>query len=367
MFNAKTQKPAVVNIKVQAIPADFYAGANPVIKFKKVEKEVLLHAGPLRPAEKALLDKNTAPGAGSGLHPASVLSNRKMFVVFGLLVFVLFLGGTAVYYTGAYRLLFKTPPESAIPAPGEITLENPPANIPENEANIPPVATSTAPEEGLKSLALTPLEYPSMILGDSADLDEDRLTDKAEEIFNTDPSIADTDSDSYSDSHEIFYLYNPAGKEPHRLIAAGTVLDYANPAFGYKIYYPADWALGSVDAEGRDILFSALTGENIEIRVFDLFPGQTFADWFGAQNSAERFDDLIEFESYFKDIGQKRKDGLVYYFYDNSLVYVLLYHTLDPAVVNYRSVLEMMARSFRTPANNNIIQITPAANPASGL
>ena len=54
---------------MDTIPADFYGGANPVIKFKKVEKEVDLT--PKKPvltsAEKALLDKATAAGSGQPL------------------------------------------------------------------------------------------------------------------------------------------------------------------------------------------------------------------------------------------------------------------------------------------------------------
>ena len=40
--------------------------------------------------------------------------------------------------------------------------------------------------------------------------------------------------------------------------------------------------------------------------------------------------------------------GLVYYFFDNNHVYVMLYHTTDSSVVNYRSVMVMMARSFKS-------------------
>ncbi|TSC84630.1 MAG: Uncharacterized protein G01um101413_14 [Parcubacteria group bacterium Gr01-1014_13] len=330
-------------ISVQTIPADFYGGVNPVVKFKKVEKEVLLESkSKLTPSEKKVLDKSTAAGKDSLLHPVNILTNKKYAIIFGSSLFVLIVAGVSVYYYLQLRqpkISLPPQPEISIPTTSELTpvaVESPTEE---------PAVTSTAPQ----SLAEAPIEFPSSLLGDSPDLDKDSLTDTAEELFGTDPSKPDTDEDSYNDGHEVFYLYNPAGKEPLKLIDSGFVKDYNNPVFGYKVFYPSTWAVGNVDEGYRDVLFSTITGENIELRVFDRLSNQTFADWFAQWAPTEQYQNLKDFQTKFGQSGKSRADSLVYYFMDDNHVYVVVYHTTDSNVVNYRSVMAMMARSFRTP------------------
>ncbi len=346
MFEKKAAtKPEIdQTISVQTIPADFYGGVNPVVKFKRVEKEVVLQTKPkLTAPEKKMLDKSTAAGGGAPLHPANILANKKYAVIFGSSLFVLIVAGVSVYY----YLQLRQQPNTPVPPAPQVTVTTP--NFP-----APTVVESTTPEVAaptstLQSLAEAPIDFPSALLGDSPDLDKDNLTDKAEELFGTDPSKPDTDGDGYNDGHEVFYLYNPAGVEPQKLIDSGYVKDYNNPVVGYKIYYPLNWAIGNVDETYRDVLFSTITGENIEVRVFDRLPNQTFADWFAQWAPNESYQNLVDFQTKFGEQGKNRADNLVYYLMDDSHVYVLLYHTTDSNAVNYRSVMVMMARSFRTP------------------
>src|SRR3989338_3426592 len=69
--------PSETAIAVSTIPLDFYGGANPVVKFKTVEKEVDLgkKSMVLSPTDKKLLDKSTASGSGQALHPTTLFSN----------------------------------------------------------------------------------------------------------------------------------------------------------------------------------------------------------------------------------------------------------------------------------------------------
>lgn len=336
-------------IHVQTIPDDFYGGINPVIKFKKVEKEIEIGKHPqLSNVEKKLLDKSTAAGSGKLLHPANVLTSRKSLIIIGSSLFVVFVSVASLYYWVQSRK-----PTDTIPAPITTTPE-------ENNTLVPVITTTTEevvaittpPTTSVQSLSDVPLDFPSSLLGESADLDKDGLTDSAEELFGTDPSKPDTDEDNYNDSHEIFYLYSPVEKEPSKLINSGAVKDFINPVFGYSIYYPKTWAFGNIDESYRDILLSTITGENVEIRVFDKDPSQSFVDWFGVWAPNERYTDLNDFETYYKEKGAARKDGLVYYFYNESRVYAILYHTTDSNVLNYKSVLTMIARSFRFPGND---------------
>jgi hypothetical protein len=360
--NNSTDKPMDdgQTISVQTIPADFYGGVNPVVKFKKVEKEVLLESkSKLTPSEKKALDKSTAAGSGSALHPANILTNKKYALIFGSALFVIIVAGVSVYY----YLQIRQQPNTSLPTQPEIsipTISEPAPVVVENPVEEPVVTTTP------QSLAEAPIEFPSALLGDSPDLDKDNLTDAAEELFGTDPSKPDTDEDSYNDGHEVFYLYNPAGKEPLKLIDSGYVRDYNNPIFGYKVFYPQTWAMGSVDEGNRDVLFSTITGENIELRVFDRLPNESFADWFAKWAPNQQYQNLKDFQTKFGESGKSRADSLVYYFMDDNHVYVIIYHTTDSNVVNYRSVIVMMARSFRSPGFTPS-EAVPAPNAESGF
>lgn len=331
-------------INVQTIPADFYGGVNPEVKFKRVEKEVVLESKPkLTAMEKKMLDKSSAAGAGSVLHPANILTNKKYAVIFGASLFGVILAGVSGYY----YLQFRQQPKVVIPEQPKIVVETPVVEEPVVvETTTEQVA---APTTTPQSLADAPIEFPSALLGESPDLDKDNLTDRAEELFGTDPSKPDTDGDGYDDGHEVFYLYNPAGKEPMKIIDSGSMSDYVNPAFGYKVFYPTTWAVGNVDEGSRDVLFSTITGENIELRVFDRLTSQTFADWFAQWAPNEQYQNIADSQTKFGEAVKNRADNLVYYFMDDSHIYVMVYHTTDSNVVNYRSVMVMMARSFRSP------------------
>ncbi len=346
MFGKKTEPStdqSLPNVNVQTIPADFYGGVNPVVKFKKVEKEVLLDSKPkLTPSEKKILNKITSAGNDKPLHALNILTNKKYAIILGVLLFVIMLVVAGVYYYIQMRNSGKsnvpTPPQINIPVTVTETVETPPIT-----SEVPATTTSNP-----KFLAEAPIEFPSNLLGDSVDLDNDNISDMAEELFGSDPSKPDTDEDGYEDGHEVFYLYNPAGKEPQRIIESGYVKEYQNPTFGYKLFYPTDWAVGAVDENSRDVLFSTITGENIEVRTFDLSGNQTFSDWFIEWAPNQNFQNTLNFQTRFFESGKSRADSLVYYFVDNAHVYAIIYHTTDSNAVNFRSIAVMMARSFRT-------------------
>ncbi len=159
--------------------------------------------------------------------------------------------------------------------------------------------------------------------------------------------MPDPDGDKYTDAQEVYNLYNPAGKEPMKLIESALVKEFVNPSFSYRVYQPISWATGAVDQEYRTVLFSTLTGENIEVRAIDKPPSQTFEQWFAEWAPGEKISDLTAFSSVFKENGFRRSDDLVFYFPTADRVYVFTYHTTDSTAVNYRFVIKMMARSFR--------------------
>ncbi|OGH90231.1 MAG: hypothetical protein A2537_02015 [Candidatus Magasanikbacteria bacterium RIFOXYD2_FULL_36_9] len=352
MFGKPEKKQQTLpNLNITKMPDDFYAGANPIIKFLTVEKVVKpakIETPVLSPAEKKLLDKKTAVGAGNKLHPVNLITNWK-FLIFSSIV-ILLIGGlvSGLYFWWQYR---KTLPSFQPPIQPVVTE---PLNTQPNSSEI--IVTEPVVVETVLPVVVTEakLDFPSLFLGDSMDTDKDEISNTSEDLFGTDSAVSDSDGDKFTDGHEVYYLYNPAGKEPLKLIDSGLVSLYTNPAFLYKIYYPKTWAVGNVDEGYKDVLFSTFTGENIEIRVMDMVSGETFNDWFARNGSGESLADYSSFESVFKESGFSRKDGLVYFFQNGNKIFSIIYHTTDSTVVNYRQVIKMLARSFQFGDVNDI-------------
>ncbi len=340
-------------VAIQTIPREFYAGANPVVKFKDVEHEVILGS----------LNKKISPPTA---HKPTLPSIKKVnffqhwWWVFGILL-ITFIGVSTWYYVRQARQV-AVAPASSLPAvpPKLVSVQEPIINPPTTTTEIIQQTTPTSTVESA-------LDLPSPLIGDSQDTDHDGMTDAEEELFHTDPNVPDTDNDRYTDAHEVFNLYNPAGKEPQKIIDSGLVKDWENPLFGYQIYYPLNWAIGNVNSDYRDVLFSSITGEYIEIRVIDKNPDETFESWLATAAPSERLSDIVPFESVFKVKGKRRNDYLVYYFEDKKYWYVISYHTTNSPVANYRLVAKMLARSFRFSQTSEVIpvrvdtELTPTA------
>jgi len=365
----KTKKPnkPKKQIQVNAIPEEFYGGADPVVKFKEVEREIEI-AKPqteLTASERKSLEMKTTAGAGKKIHPANLLTNTK-FLVFSVLgLFILFIGVASVYYFIQSKP--KVEPVPVVTPKPAITVP-PPVEQPEEPIVIieePIIPTTTPAEEEPEPLEQKFIEFPSVLLGLGSDLDGDGVSDMSEEVFKIDSGIVDTDDDTYTDSHELYYLYNPAGFQPMRLVDSGLVKEFRNPIFGFRIYYPNDWVIGNIDQTYRQSLVSAPNGEYIEIHTVDLENDQSFVNWFGKNATGQKLSDLEEFTTRFEEVGLYRKDGLVYYFQDDRRrLYIVMYKATDKNTVNYKTVLEVMARSFRL--FNNTIAI-PIQNNEEGV
>lgn len=337
-------------IVVSTIPEEFYGGKNPVVSFKNVATEVdIKEKNPiLTENEKKAFHQKTSVGAQEGeWHLINLVTNPKFLALFAGIIFIVSVLGVGGYYyiKNAY---FSEKNEPSLTPVVETIPEVP--SEPVVETQEPEIVQEVEPpkEPEVSEIISTevPMEFPSVLLAESADLDDDDLTDLAEEEFGTDPGNFDSDSDSYPDGVEVYYLYNPKGFEPQKLVDSSLVKVYENQNFSYKIYIPINWAVGAVDEEERQVLFSTLSGENIEIRVFDLKPEESFENWFSRMALNQSFSSLIDFETRAGYQGKARNDNLVYYFLNNDKVYVLLYHTTDTMIVNYKSVLSLVARSF---------------------
>ncbi|MFA6427636.1 MAG: hypothetical protein WCW16_04320 [Candidatus Magasanikbacteria bacterium] len=343
-FKKKTPKNLLPkpepDVHVISIPDVFYGGKDPEI-YHAPSGDV----GSKKDA-KQMQTRNFQSGAGQ----KSFLSKKSTWIIGGT-VFVVVISGISWYYVRGYmnaRLVTNTEentqtngaPPTSIPS---IVVPTSTAEIVENQT-----PTSTQPVEiPTTTLDAANIQFPVVTLIDSADVDSDELTDAEEEFFGTDSGTWDTDKDSFYDGQEVFNLYNPRGFAPIKIIDSGVIQEYANPFVGYRVYYPKGWQKGAVDVKESQVLFSALLGDYIEIRVFEKDPVIDFTTWFGRNAEGQQFTDLVKITNRFKEEGWKRKDNLVAYFISPTRVYVFVYHSSERGPIEYRHIIQMMYQSFR--------------------
>ena len=324
--------------RVQTIPDIFYGGNDPDVYRRVVttgNTETSRVAGPVKTA--------TAPTA----HVAHANRRGLVWGTIGV-VFVAAVGGIIWYYVPGLRLkpVVNTKPTSTIvaviPDPVTTTIEIAPVATTTVET---PTTTPTAPTSTL--IAGGPLEFAPLNPLDTVDFDRDSLTDAEEEAFGTDPAAWDTEKDGYYDGQEVFNLYNPVGMAPVRLIDSGTVLEYSNPIFNYRLYYPKGWTVASVDAESRQIVITAASGDYIEVRALTKLPNEDFNAWFARNITGQNITDLLQSTNRFEVSGWVRRDSLVAYFMGANEGFVIIYHPLAGGPIAHRHLMQMVAQSFR--------------------
>ena len=343
MFLFKKKPKAVVSgataqtLSIQTIPEVFYGGKDP-----------LIYDLPGRYSHQKLTSSSLIEATGRKEHRSFTLPIKKstaLIVGLGLVVILSTIFFSWYYIKQAqppkYPVVVAPPPqpkkpkiENTLPATSSVAVSTPTSS--------PVVVTTTT------SLAPAPLLFPRILLTNSSDLDGDSLTDMEEEIFLTDSGIWDSDNDGYYDGQEVFNLYNPKGTPPDRLIDSGLIKEYVHQVWHYRVFYPATWEVGEVDNKGDQVLFSALSGDFIEIRAFAKKKLESFPEWFGSEVKGQQFTDLKPIVNRFKEEGLERKDSLVAYFYSDSAIFVLIYHPGTTGNIPFRHVIQMMKQSFRS-------------------
>ncbi|HBU07554.1 MAG TPA: hypothetical protein DEB09_05765 [Candidatus Magasanikbacteria bacterium] len=346
----------LANNNIQVIPNEFYGTADPVIHYEKSSTG----ASGDNLKNVNIMDNNTKiPNAFF----ASLGKNKRIiFIVLTSIIFLLAVVGIVWYYLGQAGIIGKTPADVVVEKTEDNNIEttnpvNEDNNINSEDSQITTgtldlAIVSTTIDNNVNpqtpdSLLEQPIDFPGVILTNSADVDSDSLTDTEEELFDTDSGVWDTDSDGYYDGQEMVNLYNPKGIAPVKLIDSGLVQDYINPIWQYRVYYPIAWQQGEVDKGLKQSLFSAITGDFVEILVDNLQPGESFNSWFARRAQGQKYEDLLSFINLFKENGYKRKDGLVAYFVQNNNVYIMIYHPGVTGFIPFRHVMEMMVTSFR--------------------
>lgn len=357
MFGRKKQtikSDQIETQNLQTIPEDFYGGKDPVVHFQEVEMKNKV------PAKLPKMSGKDFKSDKFKLPKISFVKNKIfIYIILGVL-FLLAVGAITWYYLDQAGLISKKEPvaevkmEEESATKKEISDQNladviaPDLDFIE-EVVLEDLATSTETEvvDTPISLEEQAIDFPRIISTDSVDVDNDSLTDIEEETFATDSGSWDTDNDGYYDGQEVVNLYNPKGIAPVKLIDSGLIQEYVNPNWQYRIYFPITWERGVVDNQARQVLFSSITGDFVEVLTYDLEPNEDFISWFARKAEGQQYTDIIKFKNRFSEDGYKRRDGLVAYFLTDKNIYVIVYYPGVTGFVSFRHTVEMMINSFR--------------------
>ncbi len=188
----------------------------------------------------------------------------------------------------------------------------------------------------------------------SQDSDSDGLTDVEETLFSTNPNKADTDGDSYSDGLEVGGGYNPSGTG--KIEANSAILTYNDSVYAYSILYPLSWALSDDPQNTRGKMFTA-SGEFVEVSVQENPAGLSARDWYLTQSPGIDSSKILSITNWNKTLsGVLSVDGLTAYFVSGSRVFLINYNINILSQANYKTVFQMMYRSFKigvVPVNTN--------------
>ncbi len=176
----------------------------------------------------------------------------------------------------------------------------------------------------------------------SIDSDADGLTNQEEILYGTNAGSPDTDLDSYRDGQEVLALYNPSGT--NKLADAALVKTYENTTYGYSLFYPPSWTLGTLSSD-KTAVFTSVTGEFVQLSVQENPSGQSAREWYLALNPSVAQTSLKDM-SVGTLSGIIGPDGLNVYLAHGTNIYQLTYNIGIRTEANYLTTFTMMYTSF---------------------
>ena len=155
-------------------------------------------------------------------------------------------------------------------------------------------------------------------------------------------------------------LFSPVAAGQARLIDSQLVSTYINPDYKYTIYQPTAWIARAVDeTTHKDVMFTALSGEFVEITALPFPTGQAFPDWFHQNFPNEVLATYQPFTNRFHVSGIMSPDKTVAFITDGGSVYLIRYDGGTREEINYRSTFVMMVQSFKTATVATPIELLP--------
>jgi hypothetical protein len=279
------------------------------------------------------------PSAQAQIQHAPAEHSKKRMVLWVVLgVGILAVAGTATwFYTQA------ADPAPAMPE-GSVVIDQDLPVISAQDAEVAATSTTTVST----TRAVDPdvlLQIPAV--GDTIDFDGDGLTDIEEELYKTDPAIADTDLDTFTDGVELTNLFDPLVEAPGMLTESPNVQRYTNPVHNYALMHPRDWLAAPVDEKTSDeVTFTSLTGEFVTIQAFPFAANEVFVTWFATHNPSMQYAALTSWENRVGLTAWYEPSFMRFYFVNGKAVYVMEYHPGIRTAINFRRSIRMMADSF---------------------
>lgn len=180
----------------------------------------------------------------------------------------------------------------------------------------------------------------------SQDSDADGLTDLEETLFQTKALLKDSDNDGYIDGQEVKSDYNPNGSG--RLEATNLVKTYASTDFNYSILYPSSWLESADPSNPKGTMFTSDTAEFVEVIIYDNPSKLSARDWYISQSPSIDTSYITTVNNWDKSLyGVKSVDGLNVYYASGEKIYAVTYNINVRQEANYKTVFEMMYKSFK--------------------
>lgn len=179
------------------------------------------------------------------------------------------------------------------------------------------------------------------------DTDQDGLTDLEEALFKTNSQLKDSDNDGYLDSQEAKNGYNPNGSG--RIETTDLVKTYTSAEFNYSIFYPSSWVASPDPNNKQGAMFTSETAEFVEVTVYDNPSSLSARNWYISQSPSvdtSRITTVSNWDNSLSD-GVKSVDGLNVYYSYGGKIYVISYNINVQQEMNYKSIFEMMYKSFK--------------------
>ncbi len=259
----------------------------------------------------------------------------------------LLLGGGAVVVIGlaGFAFYLNESLRNASRVPVNQTVNTTPVNQNSNQApvvltNTPPTNQSVATQTPTSTTPL-PLPTPTPVNPDS---DNDTLSATEENLYGTNPSLYDTDSDGYGDGAELASGYDPLQKNAP-LSGAGLFETYSNVS--YSISHPVAWNSRSQDGDNQ-IIFTASTGESVSIVKVPNPNKLSLLAWLTDQFPSTQPSSFTQV-SINGALGYRHADGLSYYLAGRATpetVYIVVYTNSTTGAPNFLTTFNLMVKSF---------------------
>ncbi|MEK7067901.1 MAG: hypothetical protein AAB956_02795, partial [Patescibacteria group bacterium] len=188
-------------------------------------------------------------------------------------------------------------------------------------------------------------------LAAGVDSDNDGLTDMEETaVFTTNINTEDTDGDGYADGIEVLNLYNPAGAG--KLAESGLVTEFKNNKYGYGLLYPQGWRIEDALA-GESVFFFSGSDGSIQILAQDNASRKNIKAWYAelVNSSVEAVSPIVASTPNGLEL-MYSPDGLTAYLTmsgGGSKVFVITYSPEASGLIQFKMVLEIMIKSFKSP------------------